>query len=106
MFQVWIQWREGRLLELIDKNVEETCNVSEILRCIQLSLLCVQQHPEDRPTIASAVLMLESEVELPQPKQPGFFHGMDSFEPHTSNSSSQKQRSSTNEISMSLLEAR
>ncbi|XP_028761822.1 uncharacterized protein LOC114720342 [Neltuma alba] len=101
----WIQWKEGRSLELIDKNIEETCNVSEILRCIHVSLLCVQQHPEDRPTIASAVLMLESEAELPEPKQPGFFHGKDSIQPHTS-SSSQKQRSSTNEVTISLLEAR
>ncbi|KAI9093339.1 hypothetical protein K1719_027353 [Acacia pycnantha] len=63
---------------------------------------------KDRPTIASAVLMLESEVELPEPKQPGFFHGKDSVRPHASNSSTQKQsmRSSTNEISMSLLESR
>ncbi|KAK4286028.1 hypothetical protein QN277_002642 [Acacia crassicarpa] len=100
----WILWKEGRILELIDKNIEGTCNVSEILRCIHVSLLCVQQHPEDRPTIASAVWMLGSEVELPEPKQPGFFHGMDSVEPHTS--SSQKQPSSINEVTMTLLEPR
>ncbi|XP_054817128.1 uncharacterized protein LOC129316778 [Prosopis cineraria] len=96
----WILWTEGRVLELIDQNTEETCNVSSILRSIHVSLLCVQQRPEDRPTIASAVLMLESEVELAEPKQPGFFHGKDSAEPH------QKQCSSTNEVTMSLLEAR
>ncbi|KAI9093286.1 hypothetical protein K1719_027300 [Acacia pycnantha] len=102
----WMLWKEGSVLELIDKNIEETCNVSEILRCIQVSLLCVQQHPENRPTVASAVLMLESEVELLEPKQPGFFQGNDSVQPHASNSSCQKQSSSNNEISMSLLEAR
>ncbi|KAI9093244.1 hypothetical protein K1719_027258 [Acacia pycnantha] len=102
----WILWKEGNVLELIDKNIEETCHVSKILRCIHVSLLCVQQHPENRPTIALAVLMLESEVELPQPKQPGFFQGKDSVQPHTSHSSCQKQSSSINDDSMSLLEPR
>ena len=44
--------------------------MSEELRCIHLSLLCVQQRPEDRPSISSVVVMLGSENALPQPKQP------------------------------------
>lgn len=70
-----------------------------------MSLLCVQENPEDRPTIASAVMMLESEIELPKPKQPGFFHGMGSVLPLAFNSN-QNERSSTNELSMTSLEAR
>lgn len=90
---------------MVDKNTEEMCNVAEVLRCIHVSLLCVQQNPEDRPTIATAVLMLESEIELGEPKQPGFFRGKDSVQPYFSNSS-QKQSSSTNEITMTLIEGR
>ncbi|KAI9093206.1 hypothetical protein K1719_027220 [Acacia pycnantha] len=101
----WLLWKEGKVLELLDKNIQELCNVSEVLRCIHVSLLCVQQNPDDRPTIASAILMLESEVALPEPKQPGFFLGIGSLDVHTSNSS-QKQSSSTNEITVSLPEAR
>ena len=105
MFQAWLLWNEGNALELLDKNIQEVCNVSKVLRCIHVSLLCVQQNPEDRPTIASVILMLESEVALPEPKQPGFFHGMSSLKEHTSNLS-QKECSSTNEMTVTLLEAR
>ncbi|KAK7310148.1 hypothetical protein RJT34_07461 [Clitoria ternatea] len=57
----WKLWKEGRLLELIDKSLEDTCFVSQILHCIHVSLLCVQQHPEDRPGMSRVLLMLVSE---------------------------------------------
>ncbi|KAK7309780.1 hypothetical protein RJT34_06784 [Clitoria ternatea] len=57
----WKLWKEGRPLELIDKSLEDTCFVSQILYCIHVSLLCVQQHPEDRPGMSRVLLMLVSE---------------------------------------------
>ncbi|XP_028761824.1 G-type lectin S-receptor-like serine/threonine-protein kinase At4g27290 isoform X1 [Neltuma alba] len=101
----WLLWKEGRALELIDRNIEETYVVSEIMRCIHISLLCVQQHPEDRPSMSSVVLMLGSENELNEPKQPGFFTGKATSEA-SSSSSHQMQSGSTNEITLTLLEAR
>ena len=44
-----------------------------MLRCIHVGLLCVQQRPEDRPSMSSVILMLGSESELPQPKPPGYY---------------------------------
>ncbi|KAK9938303.1 hypothetical protein M0R45_015050 [Rubus argutus] len=97
----WSLWNEGRPLELINTLLESSCNPSEVLRCIQVSLLCVQHHPDDRPSMASVVIMLGSEIALSQPKQPGFFiekeHGAG---PDIGN------ESSTNEMSISLMEAR
>lgn len=47
---------------------------SQVLRCIQVGLLCVQKLPEDRPDMSLVVFMLANEgVALPQPRQPGFF---------------------------------
>ncbi|XP_010241038.1 PREDICTED: G-type lectin S-receptor-like serine/threonine-protein kinase At4g27290 [Nelumbo nucifera] len=73
----WIAWKEGKGLELVDANIMESCVVSEVSRCIQVGLLCVQQIPEDRPDMASVLFMLinngSSCAALPQPKQPGFF---------------------------------
>ena len=40
----------------------------------------MQQHPEDRPSISSIVVVLGSESALPQPKQPSFFLEKDSNE--------------------------
>ena len=91
-------------MELLDECLGESCTVSEVLRCIHLSLLCVQQRPEDRPGISSVVVMLGSESALPQPKQPGFFLEKDSNEGQSL--TSKHESSSTNEITITLLEAR
>lgn len=72
--QAWKLWEEGRALELIDREMEDDLPASEVMRCIQVGLLCVQRHPEDRPTMSSVLTMLDSENSmLPEPKQPGFY---------------------------------
>ncbi|KAJ4726192.1 S-receptor-like serine/threonine-protein kinase [Melia azedarach] len=100
----WKLWKEGKPLELIDSFLGETSNLSEVIRCLHISLLCVQQFPEDRPSMPSVVLMLGSESSLPQPKQPGFLLDRKAFE--LDSSSSKPESSSTNDITISLLEAR
>ncbi|XP_049414227.1 G-type lectin S-receptor-like serine/threonine-protein kinase At4g27290 isoform X2 [Solanum stenotomum] len=70
----WLLWSEGNALELIDECIKESFSESQVLRCIQVGLLCVQKLPEDRPTMASVVFWLGNEgLVLPQPKKPGFF---------------------------------
>ncbi|KAK7257274.1 hypothetical protein RIF29_31125 [Crotalaria pallida] len=69
----WTLWKEDKVLQLIDSNIRDSCVASEVLRCIHVSLLCVQQCPEDRPNMTLALRMLENEMELVEPKEPGFF---------------------------------
>ncbi|KAI3786334.1 hypothetical protein L1987_39937 [Smallanthus sonchifolius] len=69
----WTLYNEGRSMELIDASLSESFNPPEVLRSIQLGLLCVQQNARDRPNMSSVVLMLSSEGALQQPKQPAFF---------------------------------
>ncbi|KAL2327905.1 hypothetical protein Fmac_021332 [Flemingia macrophylla] len=69
----WKLWNEQNALQLIDSSIKDSCVIPEVLRCIHISLLCVQQYPEDRPTMNSVIQMLGSEVELVEPKEPGFF---------------------------------
>lgn len=67
-------WKKDRALELIDSCMENSGVPSQVLRCIQLGLLCVQKFPEDRPVMSCVVSMLVNEKDkLPEPKQPGFF---------------------------------
>ncbi|XVF77703.1 hypothetical protein PTKIN_Ptkin14bG0068200 [Pterospermum kingtungense] len=61
----WRLWKEGNPLDVADDFLVETGNASEILRCTHISLLCVQQHPDERPNMSSVILMLGSEIELP-----------------------------------------
>ena len=64
--------------------IRDSCNLFEVLRSIHVGLLCVQQCPEDRPNMSTVVLMLSSEGELPQPKQPGFFTERNMFDTNSS----------------------
>lgn len=91
-------------MELIDKSLDCSSASTELLRCIHVALLCVQQGPEDRPNMSSVVVMLDSEGSLPLPKQPGFFTERNLTD--SESSSSKYISSSTNEISLSMLEPR
>ncbi|KAL7249461.1 hypothetical protein ACSBR1_011622 [Camellia fascicularis] len=100
----WILYKEGRSLELIDEALWDSCYLNEVLRSIHVGLLCVQQCPEDRPSMSSVVLMLGSEGALPQVKQPGFFTERNVHEAGCS--SSKDATVSANEITITLLNAR
>ncbi|KAL2327813.1 hypothetical protein Fmac_021240 [Flemingia macrophylla] len=64
----WTLWTEDRVLELLDEVLGEQFMPSEVIRCIQVGLLCVQQRPEDRPDMSLVVLMLNGDKLLPKPK--------------------------------------
>ncbi|GLT37752.1 hypothetical protein SLA2020_120530 [Shorea laevis] len=100
----WRLWIEGGPMELIDSVLGDFCAPSEVLRCIHVGLLCVQHRPEDRPNMATVVLMLGGESALPQPKQPGFF--TERSLPEAESTGSQHESSSKNECTITLLEAR
>lgn len=85
--------------------MRESCNFSEILRSIHVALLCVQKHPEDRPSMSNVVLMLGSEGGLARPKEPGFFTERNSFY-EADASSSKHAESSGNDLSITIIEAR
>ncbi|GAB4830995.1 hypothetical protein Ancab_040221 [Ancistrocladus abbreviatus] len=86
----WKHWRDGKALEFMDQTLEIShCSIDEIMQCIQLGLLCVQQDIGKRPTMASVVHMLkiDSINQLPVPQQPSCF----SSNTAKSSSSSMKQ---------------
>ncbi|XP_060669938.1 G-type lectin S-receptor-like serine/threonine-protein kinase SD1-13 [Ziziphus jujuba] len=62
----WKLWEEERSQELIDECFRDSCTLLEVLRCIHVSLLCVQQLPEDRPSMSTLILMLGDEKTLPR----------------------------------------
>ncbi|MED6115015.1 hypothetical protein PIB30_086135, partial [Stylosanthes scabra] len=64
---------EGKGYELICGAIKDTPDLSAVVRSINVGLLCVQQNPDDRPSMSTVVLMLSSECALPEPKMPGFF---------------------------------
>jgi len=73
--QAWKLWREGNALALLDEAVARagTHRSSEVLRCVQVALLCLQERPDDRPHMAAVFLALGNPgAVLPQPRHPGY----------------------------------
>nr|XP_043626517.1 G-type lectin S-receptor-like serine/threonine-protein kinase At4g03230 [Erigeron canadensis] len=85
----WNLWTEDKPLELIDHTLMKSCNSSELLKCITIGLLCVQQDPDDRPTMTNVLGMLGGDITtLPTPKEPAFIIRRDQLQAIDSSSSS------------------
>ncbi|PHT84480.1 G-type lectin S-receptor-like serine/threonine-protein kinase [Capsicum annuum] len=99
----WKLYKEDRSLGLADEHLADSCNNSQVLRSIQVGLLCVQKHPDDRPSMFSVVQMLTNENPLPKAKEPGFFTERNLFDEAKSGS---QTNSSKNECTITLLDPR
>ncbi|XP_021661937.2 G-type lectin S-receptor-like serine/threonine-protein kinase CES101 isoform X1 [Hevea brasiliensis] len=101
----WELWIEHRGLELMDPTLDESCPHNEVLRCIHIGLLCVQDQATNRPTMSDIVSMLTNEtLDLPAPKQPAFFLHRFEEEPEVPKNNSDKF--SNNNASVTVVEAR
>ncbi|PHU20618.1 G-type lectin S-receptor-like serine/threonine-protein kinase [Capsicum chinense] len=97
----WKLYKEDRSLELIDyEQLADSGHISQVLRSIQVGLLCVQQCPEDRPNMSSVIMMLGNDLGsiLPEAKEPGFFPQREVLD--AENSASQ------NEVTITMLNPR
>ena len=59
-------------MDIIDPSLEKSYPTDEVLRCIQIGLLCVQESVTDRPTMLTIIFMLGNDSALPFPKRPAF----------------------------------
>ncbi|KAJ0263521.1 S-locus glycoprotein domain-containing protein [Hirschfeldia incana] len=109
---VWRNWKEGQGLKIVDTVIidssSQTFRPHEILRCLQIGLLCVQARVDDRPLMSAVVLMLGSvAAEIPQPKPPGYCVIGNSLETCSSRSKQPDHESCTvNQITTSIIDAR
>ncbi|RHN51944.1 putative protein kinase RLK-Pelle-DLSV family [Medicago truncatula] len=74
---VWRQWMDQTPLSILDPNIKKDYSTNEVIKCIQIGLLCVQNDPNARPSIVTVASYLSSyAIELPTPKEPAFLlHG-------------------------------
>lgn len=103
MFQVWDLWSEEKALDIVDPMLEQSCP-HEVLRCVQIGLLCVQEFPDDRPTMLEVVFMLGNEITLPSPKKPTFVLRTRSGQDLPA--MSRRAACSVNEVTVTMVEAR
>nr|GMD07758.1 putative receptor-like protein kinase At4g00960 [Ipomoea batatas] len=68
----WEQWINGSSSNLIHPMLRGISSpVDDIIKCIQVALLCIQVEAEDRPTMSEVVQMLSNlSMSLPVPLAP------------------------------------
>lgn len=104
---IWKLWNEADIIPLIDPRISDPGNHSEVLRCIHIGLLCVQELPVDRPSVSTVLSMLNSEkLELPAPKHPAFVATKPSSNIGTGTSSSQMTSGSVNHVTLTVVDGR
>ncbi|KAI4368192.1 hypothetical protein MLD38_016778 [Melastoma candidum] len=103
----WELWKGGRCMEIVDESiaVDEPHSWKEVLKCIQIGLLCVQELPTDRPTMSTVVFMLGNETVLASPQQPAYTIRKKNNMGTTNNSSSDSA-ASINQATISIIEGR
>jgi hypothetical protein len=97
-------WNADNIVALTDSIIREPCFKIEILRCIHVGLLCVQDFANDRPTVSMVISMLKSEIiDLPLPKQPTFTERQTA---PNSSSSHNPSKSSINNVTVTMVQGR
>ncbi|KAH6801386.1 hypothetical protein C2S52_001850 [Perilla frutescens var. hirtella] len=69
----WKLWSEDNSLAFVDESISNNKEKfqEEMDRCIQIGLSCVQEIPNDRPTVQTLLSMLTGEiVDIPAPERP------------------------------------
>ncbi|KQK13771.1 hypothetical protein BRADI_1g12377v3 [Brachypodium distachyon] len=70
---VWRHWSRGNVSRLLESCSADGLRPQEMLRCIHVALLCVQEDAHLRPGMAAVVVMLNSRsITLPAPTAPAF----------------------------------
>lgn len=89
----------------MDSTLRNSCSTGEVIRYVQLGLLCVQERAIDRPTMSDAVFMLSNDtLDLPLPKEPAFLSQLNATDAESS--SSRQKLYSRNDITISEVHAR
>ncbi|XP_062180701.1 cysteine-rich receptor-like protein kinase 10 isoform X2 [Phragmites australis] len=70
---VWEHWTTGTIEELLDPFLSRRAPQDQMLKLVNVGLMCVQDRPEDRPMMSSVNVMLSSDtVSLQAPSRPTF----------------------------------
>ncbi|KAK8612542.1 hypothetical protein V6N13_092655 [Hibiscus sabdariffa] len=101
MSQVWEFSKAGKAMEVVDSTLGDSYTTDEMLKCIQIGMLCLQEHATHRPTMSTVVSMLSNEATLPSPEQPAFIER----EIHKGDEISSSERiNSVNAVSITMIQ--
>lgn len=98
-----------RAMEFMDPSLENSYSMEEAWRCFHVGLLCVQESPEERPTMSSVGIMLRMEqAALSSPMTPPSLGRGRSFQLDGSSLSMNNSSNihSVNEVTLTYIEPR
>ncbi|KAH9660258.1 Receptor-like serine/threonine-protein kinase [Citrus sinensis] len=100
-------WKDGKGMELMDPSLDDTHSSWKLLTCLQVALLCVQENPNDRPSILEISSMLENEntADIMTPKKPPSFSNK-AFEDEQNKTTIGLQICSSNDVTISQVVGR
>ncbi|KAH9700082.1 Receptor-like serine/threonine-protein kinase [Citrus sinensis] len=71
-------WKGGKGVEFVDSSLDDTNSPCKLMRCLEIALLCVQENPNDRPSMLQVSSMLKNETtNTNTPKKPAFSKQVD-----------------------------
>jgi hypothetical protein len=98
--QTWTLWKDGRVVDLLDDVMDGGFSYSEVLRCVQVALLCVEVQPKNRPLASSVVAMLASQnATVLDPSDPGVNIG---WKNNTSDTESSLSQNTANNLTITI----
>ncbi|TVU38672.1 hypothetical protein EJB05_12056, partial [Eragrostis curvula] len=110
---VWEHWTTRTLMEIMDSSLSSLAPRDQMLKCLHIGLLCVQDDPVDRPMMSVVNIMLSSStVTLQAPSRPAFCvrkYGTNSdmySEVYGASQSASRSPMSLNDVSITELEPR
>lgn len=69
-------WKSGKGMEFMDPSLDDTDSSCELVTCMQIALLCVQENAIDRPSMLEVSSMLKGETNVHAiPKMPTYSNG-------------------------------
>ena len=96
--------KKGDIHELVSESRGASCPKDQLLRFVNVDLICVQEHAIDRPTMSEVISMLSNDaVDLPAPKQPAYCLSKTETE---FSSDGKLEFGSVNRVSVTVMEAR
>ncbi|KAK0582348.1 hypothetical protein LWI29_024512 [Acer saccharum] len=73
MEYAYLLWNNGKEMEFMDPSLDCTYSSGKLMRCFQIALLCVQECPNDRPTMLEIFSYLQNEsTYIKIPKEPAY----------------------------------
>lgn len=101
LIQSWKLWNKDNVLDLIDLRISSPSSLENIMRCIHMGLLRVQEHLVNRPSISTVPSTLSCEIfDLLVPQNPEFTKRWNRSR------SSNKTSESANNVTLTMLEGR